>query len=238
MRRGAGALRRRDLLLAAAILVAALLGSSIATSAAGGWCCSASLGLFPALDAAVALVNRAVTRGFRATILPGLALRDGVPPELRTLVAVPTLLDDAQSIDEEIERLEIHYLASPEGELHFALLSDWVDAATEHATEDEELRSRAAAGIARLNRRYGPAPAGDRFLLLHRRRVWSDMQQQWMGWERKRGKLHELNRLLRGATRHDLRRCRRHRHPQCRPGSATSSRSTRIRGCRARPPAA
>ena len=55
-------------------------------------------------------------------------------------------------------------------------------------------------GIAELNRRYGAAPGGDRFLLLHRRRVWNESEQRWIGWERKRGKLHELNRLLRGAT--------------------------------------
>ena len=158
----------------------------------------AVLGLLPALDASVAFVNRAVTTAVRATILPGLALRDGVPPESRTLVVMPTLLTNTDSIEEQIERLEIHYLSSPEGELHFALLSDWVDAASEGTAEDEALLTTAAQGIARLNRRYGPAPAGDRFMLLHRRRVWCDVQQQWMGWERKRGKLHELNRLLRG----------------------------------------
>ncbi|MCK6369947.1 MAG: glycosyl transferase, partial [Gammaproteobacteria bacterium] len=150
------------------------------------------LGLVPALDAAVALVNRTATCGFGATILPGLALREGVPPQLRTLVAVPVLLTTPAAIEEEIERLEIHHLASPEGDLHFALLSDWVDAATDRTAADEALLDTAASGIARLNQRYPPGPAGDRFMLLHRRRVWSDVQQQWMGWERKRGKLHEL----------------------------------------------
>ena len=99
-----------------------------------------------------------------------------------------------------IERLEIHHLASPEGELHFALLSDWTDAATETVEGDDALLEAAAAGIARLNRRYGPAAGGDRFLLFHRRRVWNEGQRRWIGWERKRGKLHELNRLLRGAA--------------------------------------
>ncbi len=69
---------------------------------------------------------------FGPTILPGLALRDGVPAHLRTLVAVPTLLTTPEAIEEELERLEIHYLTSPEGELHFALLSDWIDATSEH----------------------------------------------------------------------------------------------------------
>ncbi len=158
------------------------------------------LGLVPAVDAAVAVVNRCVTRGFGATPLPALELRSGVSANLRTLVAVPTLLTTASAIEEQIERLEVHYLTSPDGELQFALLSDWLDAATQHVDGDEALVETAIAGIARLNRRYGPAPGGDRFLLLHRKRLWNDGEARWIGWERKRGKLHELNRLLRGAA--------------------------------------
>ena len=160
----------------------------------------AGLGLIPALDAAIALVNRGVMRVFGATILPGLALRDGVPAHLRTVVVVPALLTTGAALEEQIDRLEVHYLASPEGELYFALLTDWTDAQSEHAAGDDELVRLARAAIARLNRLHGAGAAGDRFLLLHRRRVWSAVQGQWMGWERKRGKLHELNRLLRGAT--------------------------------------
>ncbi len=158
------------------------------------------LGAIPAIDAAVALVNRAVSFGFHATLLPALELRNGVSAQLRTLVAVPTMLTTPETIEEQIERLEIHHLASPEDNLHFALLSDWIDAATEHTEGDAALFAAAAEGIARLNQRYGPAQGGARFLLLHRHRVWNESEARWIGWERKRGKLHELNRLLRGAT--------------------------------------
>jgi cyclic beta-1,2-glucan synthetase len=160
----------------------------------------AGLGAIPAIDAGIALVNRAVTLFVRATPLPGMELRDGVPETLRTLVAVPTLLTTREDIAEQVERLEIHHLASPEGDLHFALLSDWTDADSEYREGDAELVACARDGVEALNRRYGPAPAGPRFLLLHRRRVWNESERRWIGWERKRGKLHELNRLLRGAT--------------------------------------
>ena len=70
---------------------------------------------------------------------------------------------------------------------------------SERVDGDDALLASAVAGVSRLNQQYGPAPAGDRFLLLHRRRLWNSAQGVWMGWERKRGKLHELNRLLRGA---------------------------------------
>src|SRR6185295_16436480 len=145
------------------------------------------------------LVNRSVAQNFGATRLPALELRHGVPSHLRTVVAVPTLLTTRAAIEEQVERLEIHHLASPEGDLHYALLSDWRDGATEHVDGDEELLAVAVEGIAELNRRHGQGPSGERFLLLHRRRVWNAGEGRWIGWERKRGKLHELNRLLRGA---------------------------------------
>jgi cyclic beta-1,2-glucan synthetase len=181
------------------VLALALLAMG-ATGLGWGWLVAlAALGAIPAQDLAVSLVNRAVTTGFGARMLPGLELLDGVPPELRTMVVVPTLLTSTSAIAEQVERLEVHYLASPPGCVHFALLTDWTDAPGEHAADDDALLATAAAGIAELNRRVGPGPAGDRFFLLHRHRVWNAGESCWMGWERKRGKLHELNRLLRGA---------------------------------------
>jgi cyclic beta-1,2-glucan synthetase len=184
-----------------AVILASALFALAAVGLHGAWLSLlAGLGAIPAIDAAVALVNRGVTRSFGARLLPALALRDGVPSHLRTLVAVPTLLTTHEAIEEQIERLEIHHLASPEGNLHFAMLSDWVDAMAEHLEGDAALLAAAAEGIAKLNQRHGAVPGGDRFLLLHRRRVWNEGEGCWIGWERKRGKLHELNRLLRGAT--------------------------------------
>ncbi|HEX2584738.1 MAG TPA: protein ndvB, partial [Steroidobacteraceae bacterium] len=157
-------------------------------------------GIVPALDLGMALVNRMVTREFGATMLPALALRNGVPQHLRTMVVVPVLLTTAESIEVQIERLEVLHLASSSGEVYFALLSDWTDAATEKQHGDDDLLEVAVKGIERLNRIHEPLAGNPRFYLLHRRRVWSAVQRQWMGWERKRGKLHELNRLLRGDT--------------------------------------
>jgi cyclic beta-1,2-glucan synthetase len=157
-------------------------------------------GFVLASDAAVACMNRLATWAFGATALPGLALEAGIPAPLRTLVVVPVLLTTPAAVAQQIARLGIHYLASRDGEVHFALLSDWTDSATEHAGSDVALLAAATAGIARLNQLYGQAPGGARFLLLHRRRVWNAGEACWIGWERKRGKLHELNRLLRGAV--------------------------------------
>ena len=94
----------------------------------------ALVALVPASDLAVALVNRSVADLLGPTPLPRLELRDGVPPA-RALVVMPTLLTGAAEIEEHVDRLEIHYLANPDGDIHFALLSDWTDAPAEAMPE-------------------------------------------------------------------------------------------------------
>ncbi|MGH6924641.1 MAG: GH36-type glycosyl hydrolase domain-containing protein [Propylenella sp.] len=189
------------ILLVTALFLALALWALAASGLGVGWLALfALIGFLPATEVATALVNRAVTWSFGATTLPGLELAAGVPQSLRTIVAVPTLLTGEDEVLEQIERLEVHHLAGAGGDLCFALLADGVDADEEVLAGDAHLLAVAAEAIGQLNRRYGPGPDGNRFLLLHRRRVFNAGEGKWMGWERKRGKLHELNRLLRGAT--------------------------------------
>jgi cyclic beta-1,2-glucan synthetase len=158
-----------------------------------------ALAVLAASETATTLINLWVTHYCRPRILPGLELPEGVPPELRTIVALPVLLTSLSDIEAQVQSLEVHYLAAQDGDLHFALLSDWLDAESESTPLDAELLAAAAAGIARLNRLYGDRHGDARFLLLHRRRQWNAAEGRWMGWERKRGKLHEFNQLLQGA---------------------------------------
>ncbi|EEW26175.1 GH36-type glycosyl hydrolase domain-containing protein [Rhodobacter ferrooxidans] len=180
---------------------AAVLALALAASGAGGWSlvALALTGLAVAVEAGTALVNLAVTRSLGPRLLPGMALEHGIPPDLRVLVAVPVLLSDAADLAQQIERLEVHFLSSIGGAVHYALLSDGPDAALETTPQDAALFALATEGIAALNARH-PGEGGNRFYLLHRHRLWNPAEGVWMGWERKRGKLVELNRLLRGAT--------------------------------------
>ena len=188
-------------LVTALVLAVPLLLSGIGDATGAGLLVVAILALGPASDLAIALVNRSVTYVLGPRPLPRLALDDGVPPRLRTLVVVPMLLTSEADVEAQVSGLEVHYLGNRDGDLRFALLSDWLDAPTEHVPGDDELLSAAAAAIERLNERHGEAPGGGaRFLLFHRARTWNEAEGRWMGWERKRGKLHELNALLRGST--------------------------------------
>jgi cyclic beta-1,2-glucan synthetase len=168
---------------------------------AGGLMFMGLLAAVPASDLAIALINRAVMGLLGPRRLPRIELRNGIPEDLRTIVVMPTLLTTAEEVAELIERLEVHYLANPDGNLRFALLSDWLDAPSETLSGDDDLLAFAMEGVARLNKKYGPPPGGgERFFLFHRKRVWNECDRKWMGWERKRGKLHELNHFLRGST--------------------------------------
>ncbi len=120
-------------LATAIVLALALLAA--AHAGAGGWTLLvlAIIGLVPASDVAVAVVNRTLTQSVGATRLPGLELREGIPADLRTIVVVPTLLTNVPAIREQVERLEVHHLSNPDDNFIFALLSDWGDSATEHA---------------------------------------------------------------------------------------------------------
>ncbi|MBZ5645100.1 MAG: phosphorylase [Acidobacteriia bacterium] len=158
------------------------------------------LAVIPASDLAISLINRAVMGLLGPRRLPRMELRQGITEDLRTIVVMPTLLTSPEEIAEHVENLEVHYLANSDDQLRFALLSDWLDAPCETLPGDEDLLARAKDGIARLNKKYSPTSGGERFFLLHRKRVWNECDAKWMGLERKRGKLHELNQLLRGST--------------------------------------
>ncbi|HEY7970283.1 MAG TPA: protein ndvB, partial [Candidatus Limnocylindrales bacterium] len=193
-----------------ALVTALILAIPLAISAAAGIPSTALLalgllGLIPASDLAISLVNRAVPSLLGPLPLARLDLDDGVPESLRTLVVVPTLFADEADVEAQVGQLEVHYLANRDGDIRFSLLSDWLDAFDEQMPGDDAILAAAVAAIDRLNERHGEAPGGGaRFLLFHRRRRWNEAEGRWMGWERKRGKLEQLNALLRGSPGHDI----------------------------------
>ena len=147
-------------------------------------------------ELALSFLNTILTTIIPPRPLPKLALKNGVPDEMRTIVAVPTILSSPGGVEELVDALKIRSLANHDENLRFALLSDWADAEAETCPGDRELVDLATELITALNVQHG----AERFYLLHRKRQWNPSEGRWMGWERKRGKLHEFNRLLRGAT--------------------------------------
>ncbi len=171
--------------------------------------------LIPVLTMTTSLVNWLITLLIQPHGLPKLDFREEIPDPFRTLIVIPSMITSHEEIESLANQLELHYLRNPEPGLHFAMLTDFRDAYTETLPEDEELVAYATRMIAELNAKYDCPPLpkdpevspglgqpGDAlFYFLHRKRLWNPSEERWMGWERKRGKLHELNKLLRGATK-------------------------------------
>ncbi len=154
--------------------------------------------LLPASELAVGIVHYLLTLVLPPRVLPKLDFKEGIPGDCATFVVMPTMLLRPESAAVLTDRLEVHYLSNPDSQIRFALLTDFADAPTETMPEDEGYLRAALERIKALNQRYCSG-APDRFFLFHRRRIWNPVQGCWMGWERKRGKLIEFNRLLRGA---------------------------------------
>jgi hypothetical protein len=156
------------------------------------------LALLPATQGAVDLVNGMVSALMKTEALPKLDFSKGIPQEAATLVVVPTLLLNERQVDDLLDELESRYLSNQDPNLHFALLTDHPDTISRPPDPDEgPLADKAARAIDALNVKYAGRHGGS-FLLLHRHRVFNAGQGVWMGWERKRGKLLDLNKLLLG----------------------------------------
>lgn len=156
-----------------------------------------ALALFPTMDTAFALFNTLCAWTIEPSRLIGYEYKEGIPEEAKTLVVVPTMITSRDTIDEQVRNLEVHYLSNPLGAIYFALATDWADSKEEETVDDIDLLEYAQKSIADLNHHY----RGDGqplFFILHRHRLYNASEGCWMGWERKRGKLHELNLLLRG----------------------------------------
>ena len=152
--------------------------------------------LLPGSQAAVQVMNYLTTNLLSVDSLSKLDFSEGIPDDCMTLVAIPTLLLNEKQVRGLVEKLEVRFLGNHDRNLHFALVSDLPDS-PKPAPEDNALIALGEKLIGELNERYAGKNMGS-FFLLHRHRVYNPRERGWMGWERKRGKLLDLNRLMRG----------------------------------------
>ena len=161
------------------------------------WGAGLVLLVLPASMLAVTALHWAISQLLPPTVLPKLAFAHGIAPEYKTAVVIPSLLGRTEDVEHLLGQIERHRLSNPGPNLRFVLLTGFVEADEPRRPEDAALLDQALRGIAELNRRHDPG-AGGPFHLLHRERRFNAIEGRWMGWERKRGKLDEFNRLLHG----------------------------------------
>jgi cellobiose phosphorylase len=154
----------------------------------------AGLALVAGSQLAVTIVNWLATLWVKPHSLPRMDFSTGIAEHARTLVVVPTMISSARNVEDLVEGLEVRFLANRDPHLHFGLLTDFLDASEESLPDDAALLRSTETRINELNEKYGCG-----FHLFHRPRRWNAEARAWMGHERKRGKLADLNALLRGG---------------------------------------
>lgn len=150
------------------------------------------------------LINWISTLLVKPKPLPRLDFSEKIPKEFTTIVAVPCLVINKVEIETLINDLEVRFLSNPEKNLFYCLLTDFTDAPQETMPGDAELLSLVSEGIRSLNLKYKNNTGEERFFLMHRPRKWNKKEKCWMSHERKRGKLSELNSLLRNGGNDDF----------------------------------
>lgn len=161
------------------------------------------LTMFCASQLAVSVINFLATLLVKPNLLPRMDFSRQIPEQSRTLVAIPSLLTSIEEITNLVEALEVRFLANRDINLHYGLLTDFKDSTVENLPEDQPLLDFAISGIRGLNLKYGRKKE-DLFFLFHRPRKWNLKENVWMGYERKRGKLTDLNNLLRGIAKENF----------------------------------
>jgi cyclic beta-1,2-glucan synthetase len=177
------------------VIVAALVSQ---LNAPGAVLAAMLLLVLPASQAAVDILNHFIGVLVHPRALPKLDFSEGIPDDCATIVAVPALLLNEGQTRELVLDLEIRYLANRDRNLFFALLTDAADS-DRAMDERDELAAVCGGLIESLNRKYG-AEGRTPFYLFHRNRIFNASEGRWIGWERKRGKLLDLNRLLGGGA--------------------------------------
>ncbi len=121
-------------------------------------------------------------------------LKDGIPPEGTTLCVIAGLLSSAESASEYAVLLERYRLANRDaGEnLLMGLLADLPDKKKPMNSADRKHLAEAKRTIDALNQKYGGG-----YYLFFREPQFQKVDEIYQGWERKRGALLELCRLLR-----------------------------------------
>lgn len=186
-------------------LLTLLICSLIAlyASRAGGtlaqWIVAAVLSILPISSVSIDFINGLVIALIPPRILPKLSFENGVPEEYRTMVVIPALLATERDAPFLLSQIERHFIGNSDPNIFFAIITDFADAPEKEIAGDQEPVEDMRAAMEALNKKYATGNVRP-FYFFHRARVWSESEESWIGWERKRGKLEEFNQLLNGSS--------------------------------------
>ncbi len=152
--------------------------------------------LLPISDWVISIIHDVICKCCSPSILLRYDFSESLPEDARTMVVMPIIWSSIEEVDDVVDRLHVHYLANRQDNIHFSILADFYDSSSKNQSSDDEIVAHAVKRISALQKRYGM----DKFFLFHRMRRYDPVDDIYMGWERKRGKLVEFVEVLTGRS--------------------------------------
>ncbi|PEQ88564.1 carbohydrate-binding protein [Bacillus sp. AFS006103] len=153
--------------------------------------------ILPVSDWALSIIHLIIGKCCLPTPILRYDFSEELPEDAKTMVVIPVIWSSLEEVDDVVNNLLIHYLGNKQPNIHFGILADFCDASAETTTMDDALVAHAVKRLDELKNKYGT----EKFFLFHRSRLFNPVDQTYMGWERKRGKLVEFVELLSGSDK-------------------------------------
>ena len=151
----------------------------------------------PTSEGVIQLLNYFLSKIVKPKIIPKLDFSKGLPKDNTTIVVVPTIINSKEKVEEVLKKLEVYYLANKTENIYFTLLGDCTSSKNEKEEIDDEIIKEGLQKTKELNTKYSKnLDELPKFHFLYRKRNWNASEECYLGWERKRGLLCQLNEYL------------------------------------------
>ena len=131
--------------------------------------------------------------------LPEMDFSGKLPADCKIMIVLPCLINNKKRVDEMVKQLEAAYWANSQEGICYTLLADLTESSTKTTQEDSEIIEYAKKEVKKLQKRIfssNDKSVQERFFILIREREFYKEDNKWMGSERKRGAIIELNRAI------------------------------------------
>ncbi len=153
----------------------------------------------PTTEFVIQFIQWVLGKIVKPKMIPKLDMKNGIPKHYATMVVIPTILDSSKKTKELIEKLEVFYLANKSKNIYFTLLGDCTQSDNKEEKFDQEIIDTGIKEVEKLNKKYEKEESEfPIFNFVYREREFNEKQQKYLGWERKRGLLKQLNEYLLG----------------------------------------
>ena len=152
--------------------------------------------IIPCSEIVTQIVQYILSKTVKPKLIPKMNYQTGIPKEQATMVVIPTIVKTKEKVKELMKKLEIYYIANKSENLYFTLLGDCSESNKEEEEFDKEVIEEGKKQIEKLNKKYSQEHELPIFNFIYRKRIWNEKEESYLGWERKRGMLNQLNEYL------------------------------------------